>query len=827
MRRTATQRSGSAVPTLSSAVSSKPRMDWFADLRYGARLFRKSPLFTLIAVATLALGIGANAAIFSVVDAVIIRALPFADPDRLIVLWEDASFAGIPRNTPAPGNVAEWRRLNRTFEDIASTRGATASLTGDGEPEQVLGRRTTANFFSVLGVSPQRGRTYTEAEDRSGAPVVIISHGLWQRRFGGDRAIVGRTILMNDNRYEVIGVMPRSFVFRNREIDYWTPMNLSPAQAADRGSHFLNVVGRLKAGASLQAMRDDLQSVTRRMQELYPGSRGVPIVPLPIKEDMLGNIGTELIVLMAAAVAVLLIACANVASLLLSRAAGRRGELAVRATLGASRGRLVRQMVVEGLMLSIAGGLLGLALVPIGRELLASLMPMGLAAPGAQAVGVRLLGFMFSLAVATGLIFSLTPALQAGKHSLTDALHAQGRSAIGGGSRLTRDALVVLQVGAAVVLLAATGLMIRTLANLRSIEIGFRPERLLTMRTVLPSPKYADPVKRLAFFERAVAGVKALPGVERAAFAFSPPFTTQGNTTSFNIEGVANRPDRVNDAMFRSGTTDYLAMLDANVIEGRLIDDRDGAEAPRAVVINETLARTFFPNEPALGHRIQFSRNTNPFYTIVGVVRDIRERGYEASMKPAVYLSIAQAPEIWAIPDHLVLRTRGNPMDVAESVRRAVMSVDPAQPVTAMRSMEEIIDLEIADRHQNMMLLGVFAGLALVLATLGLYGLLAYAVAQRSREIGLRIALGATAREVVTMVALRGLALAAMGVALGIAGGWAATRAMTSVLYGVQPTDPSTFAAVVMLLGTIAFVACLVPAARAARVDPMVVLRQD
>jgi predicted permease len=802
-------------------------MDWLSDLRYGLRLFRKSPLFTSIAVVTLALGIGANAAIFSVVDDVMIRALPYADPERLIVLWEDATFAGIPKNTPAPGNVAEWRRLNRSFEDIASTRGATASLTGDGEPEQVLGRRTTANFFSVLGVSPQRGRTFTEEEDRTGAPVVIISHGLWQRRFGGDPSIVGRTILMNDNRYEVIGVMPRSFVFRNREIDYWTPINLSPAQAADRGSHYLNVVGRLKAGVTLQAMRADLQSVTARMQELYPRSRGLDIIALPVKEDMLGTIGTELIVLMAAAVAVLLIACANLASLLLTRAAGRRGELAVRAALGASRGRLARQLVVEGLMLSIAGGLLGVALVPVGRQLLASLTPVGIAASSGPMVDVRLLGFMVLLAVLTGLVFSLAPALQAGRRSLSDALHAQSRSAVGGGNRLTRDALVVLQIGAAVVLLAATGLMIRTLANLRAIEIGFRPERLLTMRTMLPNPKYADPIKRVAFFERAVAGVKALPGVEHAAFAFSPPFTTQGNTTSFNIEGQADRPDRINDAMFRSGTTDYLAMLDAQVIEGRLIDGRDGADAPRVVVINQTLARVFFPNESPLGHRMQFSRNTNPFYTIVGVVRDIRERGYEATMKPAVYLSIAQAPEVWAIPDHIVVRTRSNPHDMAESVRRVIASVDPAQPVTAVRSMEEIIDLEVADRHQQMMLLGVFAGLALVLATLGLYGLLAYAVTQRSREIGLRIALGATAREVVALVALRGLALAGIGLAIGLAGGWAATRAMKSVLYGVQPADPSTFGLVVTLLAAVAFVACLVPAVRAARVDPMVVLRQD
>ena len=802
-------------------------MDWLSDLRYGLRLFRKSPLFTLVAVGTLALGIGANAVIFSVVDAVLIRALPYTDPDRVIALWEDATFAGVPKNTPAPGNFNEWRRLNRSFEDMAATRGATASLTGDGEPEQVLGRLVTPNFFSVLGVRPQRGRTFTDEEDRLGAQVVIISHGLWQRRYGGEPSIIGRSVLMNDKRYEVIGVMPRTFVFRDRAIDYWSPIHLSPGQAADRGSHYLNVVARLKAGITLQAMRDDTQSITRRMQEQYPGSRGLGIIALPIKEEMLGNTRIELIVLMCAAVSVLLIACANLASLLLSRAAGRRGELAVRAALGATRSRLARQLVVEGLMLSFVGGAIGLAMVPLGRELLASLTPMGLAAPNGPAVDPRLLLVMFAMAIATGLIFSLAPALQAGRLSLQEALHQQSRSAVGAGSRVTRDVLVVLQIAAAVVLLAATGLMIRTLANLRAIEIGFRSDRLLTMKTMLPTPKYADAQKRLDFFERTVASVKTLPGVERAAFAFSPPFTTQGNSTSFTFEGVPDVPDRVNDALFRSGTTDYLSMLDVHVIEGRLIDDRDGAGAARVVVINETLARRFFPDQSPLGHRVQFSRSTNPFYTVVGVIRDLRETGYEFSPRPAVYLSIAQAPEIWAIPDHLVLRTRGNAADLAESVRRVLASVDPAQPVTAVRTMDDILDLQVADRHQQMVLLGAFAGLALVLASLGLYGLLAYAVAQRSREIGLRIALGATAREVVTMVAARGLGLAALGLAIGVAGGWAATRTMTSVLYGVSANDPSTFAMVVALLGGVALVACLVPAARASRVDPMVVLRQD
>ena len=798
-----------------------------ADLRYGLRLFRKSPLFTLVAVGTLALGIGANTVIFSVVDAVVIRALPFDDPDRVVVVWEDATFAGFPRNTPAPANFADWRRMNRTFADMAATRGATASLTGDGSPEQIIGRMTTPNVFSVLGVRPQAGRTYTEAEDRDGAHVVVISHGLWQRRYGGERDVVGRTIVMNDTRYEIIGVMPRAFAFRNRDVDYWIPVHFTPAQAADRGSHFLNVVGRLKPGVTLEAARDDMQAVARRLTEQNPGSnRGLGVALVPAKEDALGNTRVQLLVLMAASAAVLLIACANLASLLLARAAGRRGELAVRAALGANRGRLVRQLMIEGLMLSTFGAAAGLALVPIGRRLLETLTPIGLAQTTASAVDVRALIFTFAVAVATGLLFSVAPALQAGRVPLQDALQQQARASVGGG-RLTRDALVVLQLASAVMLLVSTGLLIRTLANLRAIDLGFQPERLLTMRTALPRPKYAEPEKRLAFYDAVLAGVRALPDVERAAFTSTLPFMSAGNTTWFKIEDQPITPERVNDALYRGATADYLTTLGVRPIEGRLLDERDGPGSPRAVVINETLARQFFPGQSPIGHRIQFSTPTFPFFTIVGVVQDVRERGYELALKPGVYLSIAQAPESWAVPENLIVRTRRDPALLADAVRRVVASVDPAQPIAAVRTMDDILDLQVADRHQQMVLLAAFASLAVVLAALGLYGLLAYAVAQRSREIGLRIALGATPRAVVAMVAARGFVLTAVGLAAGAAGSWAATRAMASVLYGVAPTDGATFGAVLTLLACVALAACVVPALRASRVDPMVVLRES
>jgi putative ABC transport system permease protein len=800
----------------------------FADLRYGLRLFRKSPVFSLVAAGTLALGIGANTVIFSKVDAVVIRALPYDDPDRVIVIWEDASRVGFAKNTPAPANFMDWRRLNRSFADMAATRGVTASLTGDGVPEQILGRAATANFFSVLGVRPVLGRTFTEVEDREGAAVVVISHGLWQRRYGGDTSIIGRTLLMNDDRYEVIGVMPPRFVFRNRAIDYWIPIHFSPEQAAQRGSHFLNVVGRLSPGITIGEARADMQRIARTLAEQYPGSnRDLGVVLVPAKEEMLGNTRLQLLVLMGAAVAVLLIACANLASLLLSRAAGRRGELAVRAALGATRSRLMHQLVVEGLLLSVAGGALGLAIVPPGRRLLESLTPIGIVEVSQSALDVRLLAFTFTLAIATGLVFSLAPALDAGRTSLQQALQQHARGTVGASSRLTRDALVVLQMTAAVVLLVATGLMIRTLVNLRAIDIGFQPERLLTFRTTLPRPKYADPQKRLDFYERVLAGAKALPGVEHAAYASTLPFTSQGLTSWFKIEDREVSPDRVNDALYRAATTDYLATLGVRLLEGRLIDDRDGAGTPRVAVINETLARQFFPGESPIGHRIQFSEPSNPFHTVVGVVQDVRERGYEASLKPGVYLSIAQAPEAWAIPEFLVLRAQRDPRALADSVRRIVAAIDPAQPVASVRSMDDILDLEVADRRQQMVLLGAFAALALLLASLGLYGLLAYAVAQRSREIGLRIALGATPRAVVTMIAARGVSLAVIGLSAGVAAGWIATRAMSGILYGVAANDASTFAAVVLLLGTVALVACVVPAARASHVDPMIVLREQ
>jgi len=796
------------------------------DIRYGLRLLRKSPGFTIVAILTLALGIGANTAIFSTVDALLIRALPYADPDRVVMIWEDAHEVGFPRNTPAPGNYADWARLNRSFEGVASTRGTSANLTGGGSPEQVTGRGVSANFFSVLGVSPIAGRTFTDEEDRSTAHVVVIGYGLWQRRFGGDRSILGQPILMNGIRYDVVGVMPRSFVFRNRDVEYWVPIALSPQLAAARNSHFLNVVARLKPGLSVAAASEDMRRIDEvlRIQYPEPGRHAASVV-VPIKEELLGDTRMQLVVLMAAAAAVLLIACANLASLLLSRAAGRRGELAVRAALGASHGRLVRQMVVEALTFSLLGGGLGLALAPAGISIMARLTPRGFPAQPTSILDGRLLAFALIVSVATGLIFSLLPAMQAARASLRDAMQQSARSSVGGSGRFTRDALVVLQVAAALVLLTGAGLMLRTMRNLRAIDLGFRPDHLLTLRTSPPVSKYKDISQRAAFFQRVLDDVRTLPGVESAGYGSTLPFMSPGNTRWFSIEGrTPDEGDRT-DTLFRIATTGYLRTLGVTLVDGRLFEDRDMTANAPAVVINETMAARYWRGMSAIGGRMRIADPKGPVYTVIGVVKDVHERGYTLAMKPGVYVPYVQ--ESGDTPDILLARTNGAPDDLAVSIRRIVARIDPEQPVSAIRAMDDIVDLDVADRQQQMVLLGGFAALALLLASIGLYGVLSYSVTQRSRELGLRIALGASTASVMRMVVTHGLSLAGLGVAIGLALAWAATRAMQNLLFGVSAADPWTFAAVIALLGTIALVASCLPARRASRLDPIAVLRAD
>jgi predicted permease len=794
-----------------------------SDIRYGFRLLRKAPAFAFITILTLALGIGANTAIYAVVDAVLIRPLPYQSPDRLVMVWEDASDISFPRNTPAPGNYFSWKEMNRVFTDMAATRGAIANLTLNGPPEQVIGRRVTANFFSVLGVKPVLGRSFSDEEDKAGAPVTLISYGLWQRRFGGNPNVVGSEILMNGSTRTVIGVMPRGFSFRNRDNDFWNPAQFTPAEIATRTSHYLNVVARLAPGVSLEQASEEMHDIARRLAVQYPASNArVGAVVIPLKEDLLGNTSLQLIVLMTAAGCVLLIACANIASLLLSRAMTRRNEMAVRAALGATRGRIVRQLAIEALILALIGGAIGVCFVPIGMTALSALVPTGLVALSPSMLDARLLGFALLLAVFTGLLFSLMPAMQTARASLNDTLQQGGRSKIGSRT-LVRDVMVVAQVATALVLLVAAGLLVRTLENLRAVDLGFEPDGLLTLRTTLPMPKYQDPTTRLAFYNGVVDAVRALPGVRDAGYVSTLPFTSPGNTSSYAIEGRV--VEQGQDALYRNGTANYLKTIGVRLVEGRLPQDSDNRDAPPIVVINETLAKLYWSGQSALGHRVQFGGPNGPWRTIVGVVKDVRERGYELEMKPGVYVSYAQNLTSW-FPESLVIRA-ADPESLVPAVRRIISNIDPDQPIATIRTMQEIVDLDVADRTDQTRLIGAFAVLALLLASIGLYGILSYGVTQRAREIGLRMALGATAGAVTRLIIGRGLALTATGLLIGMVAAWVVTRMLNALLVGVEAADPATFVAVVSLLGSVALAACGLPALRAARLDPMDVLRQE
>jgi len=802
-------------------------MNLVANLRYAFRQITKNPGFFALAVAALALGIGANTAIFSAVEAVLLHSLPYSRPDRLVVVWEDASFVGFAFNTPAPANYLDWQARNRVFTDMLATRFVTASLTGDGQPEQLSGKKVTPNFFDVLGVQPVRGRPFTVEEDKSQTPVVVLSYNLWRRRFGGDEAIIGRTMLMNGVPTKVVGVMPKDFFFSDRKnSDYWVPMAFTPEQWAWRHTHFLTVVARLKPGVTAEQAQKDMQRIAEELQKQYPESNAkVGAVVVPIQKDYAGDTRSGLLVLQVASLFVLLIACSNLANLLLARSTGRRREMAVRLAMGASRWRIASQLLTESLVLAVAGGLLGLWVGQMCWSVFGKLVPQQ--AGEGFAVNGQLLLFTAGISLAAGVLFGFVPALRASSVPLEESLKEGGRGGESRSGLRLRDTLVAGQFALAFALLVCAGLMIQTIWNLQKQELGFHADHLLTMGVPLPEKKYDTDEKVRGFFHAVVEDVRALPGVEGAGFGSDTPFMTNGDTEGYTVEGEPPLPaGEYNDALYREVTPGYLEMLGARVKEGRLLVENDHENGALALVVNEFLAKRHWPGKSAVGKRIRFGDEKAPWWTVVGVVGDIRERGFLYEMKPAVYVPVTQVQKPGRF-SMLVVRTSNDPASAVKMVEGAVWSVDPQQPVSYVRTMDQLMETDVADRTRPMILLGVFAGLALVLACIGVYGVLAYAVAQRTREIGVRMALGAKPRDVTRMILGGGVKLSAIGLLAGGALAAGLANLLETLLFGVTVVAPGIYVGTAATLLLVALMACVIPAQRASRVDPAVALRNE
>jgi predicted permease len=799
-------------------------MTFLADLKYTARLMRRRPGFTAVALLTLALGIGANTAIFSAVDAVLLRPLPFKDPASLVMVWEDASAIGFPQNNFSPANWVDVRRRNRVFEDIATSRNSRANLTADGAPELVTGLLVSANLFSVLRVQPAVGRAFSDEEDRAGAAVTVISHSLWQRRYGGDRAIIGKPIFMDGQKVQVVGIMPATFSYLSREIEFWRPISFTPENLAQRGSHFLICVARLKPGVTVDQARSDVTAIFKQLDKEYQNVGGVGGVIVPITEQMIGDTRTALIVLLSASGAVLLLACANLASLLIARAIGRTREVAVRTALGAGRGRLLRQMLTESIVVTIIGGALGLIVASWGKLVLERAVPTGMAFSTLE-LDWRAIAFASALSIATGAVFGALPALWTLWVPVSDALKQGTRSSTSTSGKMLGDMLIVCEIAASIVLLVGAGLMIQTLAKLYSVDVGFRAGHLLTGVTSPSAARYKTGSERYGFYERVIEKVNAIPGVRGAAYSSMLPFVSRGNTTSYNVPGKVTE----DDVMVRIATNDYLStVLGAKLRYGRFFGTQDGANTQLVVIINSLMAQRFWPGRNPVGEKIQVpGGDTNENWrTVVGVVEDVKERGFDIGMKIAAYIPAAQETRFMQ-PTFLAIRTDVDPMSIASAVRAAVWAVDPEQPVYRLRPMEEIVSAQIENRSLQRTLLVVFAGLALFIASVGLYGVLSYRVTNRTREIGVRVALGATSTRVARMIMGQGIALTGIGLITGVLASAALARLIETQLYGVKPTDAITYTAVAATVVVVALLACYIPARRASRVDPVVALRDE
>ena len=797
------------------------------DVRYGLRMLRKNSGFTAVAVLTLALGIGANTAIFSVVNGVLLRPLPYPDPDRIVMVYETYR-PRFDRSTTSPGNFHDWQEKNEVFEHMAAINYTSYTLTGNGEPERVPTARVSPAFFPLMGVRPVLGRGLLPEEDSPGREqVVVLGYGLWQRRFGGRPGLLGETITLDGKPYTVVGVMPASFQYP-RDAQAWVPLVLPPDQKNSRRSWFLRAIARLEPGLRLEQAQAGMDTLARQLEQQYPKSnknRGVNLVPL--HEAHVYRVRSILWMLQGVVGFVLLIACANMANLLLVRAAAREKEMAIRAAIGAGRARLVRQLLTESVLLAATGGALGLLLAWGGVKMFIAFSPPYFPRLDAVRLDGQVLAFTLGLSVLTGIMFGLAPALRSSAPDLNQALK-EGLRTGGTGSGLLRqhrlrNLLVVGEVALALVLLVGAGLLIRSFLLLTGQDTGFKPEKLLTMVLSLPQYKYPDQPQQRQFFQQLVERTKLLPEVRSAAAINALPFSDWMWQWSFQLEEGAV-PETKGSASYQIATPGYFRSLGIPLVRGRTFTEQDTEAADGVVVVNQAFAQRYFPQGDPLGQRIVIHARPARWNTIVGVVGDIRHSGLHEEPKPEMYRPFAQAPGATMM---LVVRTDGNPLRLAAALRSQVNTLDPDQPIGKISTMAGLISDSVAQPRFYTLLLSLFAGLAAVLAAVGIYGVISYSVSQRTHEIGIRMALGAQRADILKMMVGRGLLLTLLGVALGLGGAFAATRVLSSLLFGVTPTDPATFAAVAAVLAAVALLACYLPARRATKVDPMVALRYE
>jgi putative ABC transport system permease protein len=812
--------------------------EMFQDLRYGVRMLLKNPGFTAVAALTLALGIGANTAIFSVVNGVLLKPLPYDQPGQLVNLWEAAPWGLSP---VSPGAFTDWRDGAEGLEALSVVRGASMNLSGDGQPERLVGLTVSSSYLRVLRIQPMLGRGFLPGEDKPEGDnkVVVISHELWQRRFGADPGVVGRAIRLNSEPHTVIGVLPPKAALagqdRNEDRQFLIPFVFGAGEEhTTRGNHLFNVIARLKTAVTREQAQAELTAIKQRLQSLYPKDKeDWTVKAAPLHESVTGKVKPTLLMLMGAVGFVLLIACANVANLLLAKAASRRKEISIRVALGASRLRVIRQVLTESSLLGLLGGSLGVLLASWGTQALSDWSGGALPRVEEVAVDGRALSFSLLISVGAGLLFGLVPALQVSAPNLNETLKEGSRGSGAGAGHRMRSALIVAEVALALVLLAGAGLLVRSLFQLLDVELGFNPQNTLAMDLSLPKTKYPDSSDaRSRFLHSIFEKLEGLPGVEAAGMISSSPMSGVYNGTELKR---ADRPEQNYHSAFNSVSGDYFSAQGIPLLRGRVFSERDDFTNDQnfakerinqlVVIINEALAKRIFPNEDPLGKRVRFFNfeGRDLEWEIIGIVGNVRQMSLDATFLDRFYIPQA----FFSQGGSLVVRTKGEPLALAESVRKEILALDSEVPVSNVRTMEQVISGSLSDRRFTLTLLGIFAGAALGLAVIGLYGVMAYAVAQRTHEIGVRMALGARRADVLWLVLRQGMRLTTLGLIVGLAGALAVTRVLRNHLYEIGPTDMTTFVSVSVLLVLVALLACLIPAWRATKVDPMVALRQE